>query len=401
LTLNLGIRYDLSTNAFANDVVIEPWMVQRSDDTNNIQPRLGFAYRLNDRTVLRGGSGTYYQDPLTVDTMWSLSQTQISVIGIANDGRPDFTIDPFNGPRPTYDEAQLAFCHANGGAPGCLVRDLTEISAPQEYMTLTKNWQSSVGIQRQFGDVMALEMDYVYTRSNNEKQILGNANLGFDPATGVNFPFEDEASRPFPEWGVVSMIPHTAKSRYHGLQMGFTKRLSNSWQASATYTLAGLWDAEPQPFSGLTPVPFEVPGYLGNELTLASADQRHRAVVNAIWQVGYGFQVSAINIYGSGGRSGTSYGGDFCDCGLSNRLRPDGTVVPRNNFVQGATNRTDLRLQQRIPLGGRVSVDGIAEVFNLFNRPNWTVNTQESSRNFMQRTSGQNRTMQFGFRLSF
>ena len=42
-----------------------------------------------------------------------------------------------------------------------------------------------------------------------------------------------------------------------------------------------------------------------------------------------------------------------------------------------------------------------AEAFNVFNRPNWTITTQESSPQYLQRTSGENRTMQFGVRLTF
>jgi hypothetical protein len=57
LTLNLGLRYDLIYNAFNNEMSISPWMApDRPQDANNIQPRLGFAYQLNDRTVLRGGA---------------------------------------------------------------------------------------------------------------------------------------------------------------------------------------------------------------------------------------------------------------------------------------------------------------------------------------------------------
>jgi len=46
-------------------------------------------------------------------------------------------------------------------------------------------------------------------------------------------------------------------------------------------------------------------------------------------------------------------------------------------------------------------VDLIAEVFDLFNRPNYILGTQESSLTYNKPTSGQYRTMQFGFRLVF
>ena len=87
---------------------------------------------------------------------------------------------------------------------------------------------------------------------------------------------------------------------------------------------------------------------------------------------------------------------------FSQRLRPDNTIVARNDLLAPPQNRTDLRLQQRIPLGGRLAVDGIAEVFNVFNRPNWGLGTQESTPSqFLQHVTAQVRTAQFGFRLTF
>jgi hypothetical protein len=61
-----------------------------------------------------------------------------------------------------------------------------------------------------------------------------------------------------------------------------------------------------------------------------------------------------------------------------------------------------VRLQQRIPLGGRRSIDGIAEIFNLFNQTNYTLGTTESQpANYLLPTAGEYRLAQFGFRLSF
>jgi hypothetical protein len=119
--------------------------------------------------------------------------------------------------------------------------------------------------------------------------------------------------------------------------------------------------------------------------------------------VGGGFQVSGLYFFGSGERQETLYGGDLRDTAsgtYSGRLRPDGTIVPRNDYTQPVRRRVDLRIQQRIPLG-RLAIDGIAEMFNVFNSPNWTINTDESSRQYLQRIAGQNRTAQLGFRLTF
>ena len=59
LTLNLGVRYDLTIDSFAQYGEFEPFIVKgRPQDANNVQPRLGFAYQLNDRTVMRGGAAS-------------------------------------------------------------------------------------------------------------------------------------------------------------------------------------------------------------------------------------------------------------------------------------------------------------------------------------------------------
>ena len=90
-TLNLGVRYDLTRDAFANDFSLPLVMAaDRSDDTNNIQPRVGFAWQVNDLTVVRGGSGLYYGDALSTNTMWAIGNTQIATIQVPNDGRPGF-----------------------------------------------------------------------------------------------------------------------------------------------------------------------------------------------------------------------------------------------------------------------------------------------------------------------
>ena len=120
LTLNLGVRYNLFLNQWANDLGFGPsdrpelyFPANRPNDTNTIQPRLGFAYEVNDRTVIRGGVGLFYSSSLTVDAFWPKYNTQIARIQIANDGRPNFAADPLNGqPLPTFQQALKLFCDA-------------------------------------------------------------------------------------------------------------------------------------------------------------------------------------------------------------------------------------------------------------------------------------------------
>jgi hypothetical protein len=65
LTLNLGVRYDLEMDVFANNVEVQPFQqAGRPNDTKNVQPRLGFNFKANDSTVVRGGAGLYYGDAM-------------------------------------------------------------------------------------------------------------------------------------------------------------------------------------------------------------------------------------------------------------------------------------------------------------------------------------------------
>jgi len=411
LTLNLGLRWDLSVNASANETAVPPFLeADRPNDKDNYQPRVGFAYQLTDRTVVRGGSGLYYYEPITSDTLWTVGNSRVAVIQLANDGRPNFAADPFNGrPLPTFEEASRLFCDVNRVA-GCLQNSLNElVSSPEYSQDLGSTWQNSIGFAHQIGGTMAFEADYVYSKGRDEKDIIDNVNLSYNPATGANYPFSNVALRPFPDWGNISLLVRTGRSSYHGLQTSFTKRMSNRWQASATYTLSGLWDSESVPFTGdpatsrFIPVPFATAPDMGGEWALSNSDLRHRMVFNGIWEVIGGFQVSGLFYRGSGTRDSGFYGGDLRETGadFSQRLRPNGTIVPRNSFVQPAENRVDIGLRQRIPLGGRAAVDLIAGVFNVFNANNFVLIAEEGRSDYQDPESGQYRTAQFGFRFSF
>jgi hypothetical protein len=139
---------------------------------------------------------------------------------------------------------------------------------------------------------------------------------------------------------------------------------------------------------------------------LGVTDQRHRAVANGIWDVGLGLQLSGLYFFGSGQRFATTYGG-----GDRPRLRTAGpqagTIVTRNNLVGDSIHRVDLRVMQRVPLRSRMAVDGIVELFNLFNRANYgSYTTAESNPNYGKPVQNvglayQPRMLQLGFRFMF
>jgi hypothetical protein len=408
VTLNLGLRYDLIWNAWANDANVPPILDPgRPQDVDNIQPRVGFNWQLNERTVVRGGVGRYYGDILSNLQMWTYGNETIASVEVNNDGRPNFPSNPFNGPKPTAAQAFANFCDVNN-RPGCLTRGLQELAPPPPYDNVQNSWQTSFGLQRQIGEITAIEVDYVYNGSRDEKIIMDNINVSYDPTTGVNLPYSVASTRPFPLLGIISATPYTGWSNYHAVQTTFTKRMRDNWQGSVTYTVGGLRNARSNPMSGRTIVSFPVASDFGNEYTLAETDQRHRVVFNGIWQTPIGFQLSGVYFFGSGDRSQITAGDINRDIGEGpDRFRENGTIIPRNSFVGDPIHRVDLRLQQRIRLLGRLSIDGMLELFNAFDRANYgSYVLDESSAAFLDPAQNSNlayapRTVQLGFRVSF
>ncbi len=290
--------------------------------------------------------------------------------------------------------------------------------------------QASAGIQRQIGDAMSFEVNYVYTGGRLEENSV-NANLSYNPATGANYPFNDISRRPFPDWGLVNFELLEGWSNYQAADFTLTKRFSNRWQATATYTLAHFRDASPArdqwyvgPDGVATRRSIDFPlaadmggeyGYAGSYLAGGfgqSGDQRHRAVLNGIWDVGAGVQLSGIYFFGSGERFSTTTGVDRRNEGIGAaardlRLRADGSIMPRNAIVGEALHRVDMRVQKRLPIAGRLTVDGMFEVFNLFNHANYgayVVNessTEYGKPAFNGNIAYQPRMLQLGFRLTF
>ncbi|MBI3050137.1 MAG: TonB-dependent receptor [Acidobacteria bacterium] len=397
LTLNLGLRYDVELHAVANEIELGPFLRgDRPDDKDNWAPRVGFAFRPVDRTVIRGGAGRYYgtqQNPHPV-VGFSIAE----VVQVPNNGRPDFAVNPFNGPTPALEEVR-----ARSGFQRSIT---TGIHSP--YAVIQHTDQASIGVQRQIGNAMAVEADYVYNRRRREIDTI-NINLSYNPATGANYPFSDVSRLPYPGWGRISMLVPFGYSNYHGLQMGFAKRFSSRWQASASYLFSGFRDANARPLSGIDQVPFPLGRDFGGEYTLAATDQRHRAVFNGIWDVGYGFQLSGLYFHGSGYRYSTNYGGDLRQALVgSARLRPDGTIVDRNSFVGRPLHRVDLRLLRRFRLGGARQVEGILDVFNVFDHANFgSYGTSENNPAFYRRPTFNGdvaygpRAAQLGFRFTF
>src|SRR6185503_8946307 len=205
LTLNLGVRYDLETGVFAEKIEFLPFLqANRPSDTNNFGPRVGFAYSLNDRTVIRGGAGKYFGEISGQPSFWTKRYTEQIHPEILYDGRPDFAVNPFNGPYPTYEQALATTCAVSRTAT-CVRREIPSQLAASD-LQIAYSYQGSLGVQRQIASSASVEADYVTTRARAELYQRSNINLTYNQATGVNYPFTDFSRRPYPDFGLINQF---------------------------------------------------------------------------------------------------------------------------------------------------------------------------------------------------
>jgi len=418
LTLNLGLRYDLALGMYANWAAFPPFLgAERPNDVNNLAPRTGFAFGLTDRTVIRGGYGLYFGEISGGPAIGTIRFGQRVQPQVLYDGRADFATNPFKGPAPPYEEAARLQCSVTPG-PQCLRPNLTGQLDPEAVVSYAH--QASMGVQRLLSNNMTLEVDYAYL-GDRSVWTPRNINLAFDPTTGANYPFTMIAKRPYPDWGIVTANRPDGRSNYHTLQTTLIRRMSNRWQASATYALDGFWIFDTLPLNPGCEYPVtltaagqpvcDVPITLAPDISqneyYLSGVQRHRATANGIWQIGHGFQLSGAYLFGDQGKATPTSGVDVRQTlGGPGRLRPDGTLIERNSFDIPSIHRLDLRLQRRFTFG-RVGIDGILDVFNVSNRANYgPIVLNESNSNYGKPSATTNvayapRMLQLGFRATF
>jgi hypothetical protein len=214
------------------------------------------------------------------------------------------------------------------------------------------------------------------------------------------------------------------ESNYQGVQMALTKRMSQHWQATATYLLSGQWNLQNSPaLPGCQYVTtLNAAGQPGCDVPVAlnpviqeewylTGDQRQRATFSGIAELPYGFLVSGLYLFGDQGWGTSGSGVDVLATGSSSaatsRLRADGTIIPRNDFDIPSLQRVDLRLQRTFQIAHKAAVEGIVEVFNVFNHPNYgSFNLVENNANYKKPVDNTNiayqpRMFQFGFRFTF
>jgi len=375
MTLNLGLRYERQTF---------------TDDTNNIAPRVGFAYNpLGDtKTVIRGSLGIYYSEVR--------ANTAAGFALNGPEGVFTFTVNRTIGqPQPQFFPTTLGPLAAFPAGAVLPARDITvrpgraayysrffDISRLTRYPDKLLNpetYQSTAGVQRELSWRLFLSVDYVHARTIKiDRTIDLNAPLvSFTPTAAgqTRSAAAANASRPITPvnngYRRILGVVNEGDSNYDGLQLNLEKRLGSRLAFLASYTLSNTTNT----------VEFDAPGGDPNDVNFLGADelgtsllnQRHRFVLSGSCRLPIGITFGGVTMAASPRPFAVTAGVDTNGDG-ANTDRPfdltTGTFLQRNSGKGTSTYSTDLFVQKQFSFSERLKLELRAEGFNIFNHPN-------------------------------
>lgn len=351
LTLNLGLRYDLQ------------WIKTISTDTNNVSPRVGFAWSplALRRTVIRGGTGLYF-DRVPLRAVANAILSAGNSIDLANLRQVSVSLSPTQAGAPVFPGIL--------GAPVPLVT-LVNLTTMDHNMQNAYSRQASLEVEQQIGDSVTVSAGYQYVRGSN-LIISVNQNVPTCAPAGTN-----NACRPNPAYANNSQYSPLAESNYHGLHLSFVQRPSAWGHYRVSYTLSKSMNNVGENFFS-SPID---PSDISKDWGRSDDDQRHRLVVDGavstsmepggtIWQrVSRGFQISAMmQAYSALPFNITS--GITTLQGTAGRPLVNGAFIVRNSGVGSSFFNLNARLSRTIRVRGGSQIEVLAEVFNLTNHVN-------------------------------
>ena len=424
LSITLGVRYDADWGA-SNPPWVTPTVIQINNgmesgdfgyktgirDLTNVAPRLGFAYNVGGKNdlVIRGGSGIYYATPVSNAT-YSQQFYNRSVAGVFLPNGPGFMEDPTRG--------VSAEDFLSGRAPA-------PVQLAYPFATDFKNpysWQSSIGLQKQLGSSMGVDVDLTALEEKNQTR-QRDVNLFYNPATGYNLD-PTVYGRPNPAYGPVQLLNSHGETETVLLSSSFTRRFKNNVQGGVTYTRTFARNDDTTSFSYMADNQFNPDGDWSRSSDFQRDTIRANGIVNLPWQM----TVAGSYFYGSGNYfNGTTSQKPYSKPGV-NRLNlgapivipaamldrwegpaviATGSVWPRNALLGLPLKKVDMRVTKRVTLVNNVHIELLAELFNVFNWKNYgNYTTLLTSANFGQpvASSGNayvSRQGQLGVRVEF
>jgi hypothetical protein len=460
VTVNAGLRYEYGTPQYEADNRLVDYnpatnslvpakagsMADRSlihPDRNNFAPRIGIAYSVNPKTVIRSAYGISYIHFNRMGGENLLAYNGPTIVTVTINQTPGQGACSANSaPTACFRPTQQGYPE-NLATPQNFDPKTARVNyIPSNYRTpYVQSWHFTV--QRQLGQGMLLEAAYVGTHGT-KLMILGDYNQARPSAIGESLTVDQR--RPIPGFSYIEVAYNGNSSSYNALQTRFEKRYASglyllnsfTWSKSIDYG-SGHLEANNGDNSRLNLA--NVPGERG----LSGYDRKFNNTTTLVYKLplarGFGrytyggWRASLINTMYSGQPVNLTWSpaanaqlstvlnyrpnlsGDpmtpEADRGPNNYLSKTTVTVPdvahpfgtagRNVAKSPATYQADVRLQKDFPLAEKTKLEFQAECFNLLNKTNFQApNANRSNSNYGTITSTfAARVMQFALRLQF
>lgn len=428
LTLNVGLRYEYPSpltetldrlpnfdRATGTLVPVGEDGLMYDRDLNNFAPRLGFAYQPfgNAKTVVRGGYGIFYSEPMTY-MGWSAGSTlRQGVTVTANPTIPNITL-------------------ANAFPEELRVesRNVTVISRD---LRTPYNQQWTLGVQRELVQGLALDVAYLGNRGRN--LISGSQKNINQPPPG---PGPVAGRRPYPNFASVSVFESDGDSWYHALRSGLQRRFTGGFSLNVSHVWSHMIDTTGTSFlaEGTSNAKRDVNNRAaekGNSIF----DARHRLVVSYVVELPFqgrfagGWQLSGVTTFQTGTPVDAGLSFDNANSGSVGDNRPDlvgdpntGPRTPEQwfnlaafatpapftfgtagkNVITGpGLNTSDFSVIKNLRFAKTGKLQLRLEVFNIFNTTNFSApNATFGNPNFgVISSAGEAREIQFGVKVGF
>ncbi|HEY7839228.1 MAG TPA: carboxypeptidase-like regulatory domain-containing protein [Terriglobales bacterium] len=275
-------------------VVYDPNQYLASNDWTSFAPRLGLAYRLTNRAVIRGGYGVFFGG--------------LSPIGYGPSPGADFPFLPTDSwQHPSC--AGAGHCPTavdNTGAPFTLENGFTNVMAAGLVPLASSVTVNGIATQTkagyaenynatgeyQFTNSTAFTLAYVGTQSH---KMQSGQNLNTNYAimkSGTNL----NVVRPFPNLGNIGIQQYVGQSSYNSLQANLQQRAAHGLTYQANYTWSNQAGAGAPDAAGLRPAKSGI-----------HASHLQRFTLNGNWQLPYAPSSHFLNEVAGGWASSLTF----------------------------------------------------------------------------------------------
>ena len=308
---------DNRTSAEGKGQVVDLW----KNEHWHIVPRVGLAYRLDDKTALRGGYGIFTAtnqfDHVNVLQLNPPMAGSITVINPALN--PVATIQ---NPVPValvseQPAVQRGFDLSPTGATSILT-SRTGISRSPANWAATTPWRLGTWERR--------------------ARILDTSQLNFnspDPGPG-----DIQPRRPYPQFNRIRLLTTDGNSTYHALQARFEHRFARGLSFTAAYNWSHMIDDQEDETNGER-CRCQDPRHRGiNEKASSILDIRHRLVVGYVWELPFtanlqGVSQAVLGGWALGGIINVQSGSPFRIYQSADTQNNDSVGSARPNLVPG------------------------------------------------------------------